>query len=72
MHLQTLEVESIMCVPLNSSRIKEYYCIVIEGMQYCTMRFGTLEFNDTICVNICNVSIFIFVHKGLVLHIIQL
>ena len=47
MHLRTLEVESIMCVLLNSSRIKECHCNIIGGMQYC-MRFGTVEFNDII------------------------
>ena len=57
MHLQTLEVKSVMCVPVNSSRIKECHYTVIEGMQYC-MRFGTLEFNDTIRANICKVFIF--------------
>ena len=36
-----------MCVPLNSSRIKECHCNIIGGMQYY-MRFGTLEFNGTI------------------------
>ena len=58
MHLQTLEVESIMCVPVDLSRIKECHCIVIKGMQYC-MHFGTLEFNDTIRTNIYKVSVFI-------------
>ena len=69
MHLQTLEVESIMCVPLNSTRIKECHCIVIKSMQYY-MRFGTLEFNNTIRANICKVSVLLFVHKGIILHII--
>ena len=48
-----------MCVLLNSSRIKECHCTDIEGMQYY-MRFGTLEFNDTIRANIYKVSVFIF------------
>ena len=60
MHLQTLEVESIMYLPLDSSRIEEYHCTVIKGMLYYTMCFGTLEFNDTIRANICNVSVFNF------------
>ena len=47
MHLRILEVKSIMCIPVNSSRIKDCQCIVIRGMQYYK-HFGTLEFNDTI------------------------
>ena len=47
MHLQTLEVESIMFVPLISSRIKECHYNLIGGMQYC-MRFGTVEFNNIV------------------------
>ena len=47
MHLRTLEVESIMCVPLNSNRVKECHCNIIGGIQYC-MRFDTLKFNDIV------------------------
>ena len=47
MHLRILEVESIMCILVNSSRIKDCQCIVIRGMQYY-VHFGTLKFNDTI------------------------
>ena len=47
MHLPMLEVESIMCVFINSNNLIECQCLVIGGMQYC-VHFGTLELNDTI------------------------
>ena len=40
-------------------RVKDYQYAVIKHMEYC-MHFGTLEFNDTIRANVCEVCIFIF------------
>ena len=48
MHLPKLEVKSIMYVLVHSNKMIECQCVVLGGMQYY-VRFGTLEFNDTIC-----------------------